>query len=315
MPNVGRIEVARGLPPYLFTYNRQTLVNITLLVSKGIRNNCRALNRLDISHNKFGKDSQWNGLAELLQSPEHKFYELDISDTQVPISVLQQLLLINEGNVSVIAAENNLGVPGAKVLGEIAPKITCIDKINLADNSFGDQGLTLLVDGLCNNSSLTYLNVNNNFKESSEKNRSRMLHSFQLLSSSICPLEVLHFRGSHGRRVGPSIDTFIQALAANSNLTELDLTGQGFQDQGAMALGRLLQQNQILSHVFFDDNQVGAIGIYNVCDSVSLNKTLREMPVPFLDVAALLPALKDQAEKDKVTKMLAKWESMLSARS
>lgn len=32
------------------------------------------------------------------------------------------------------------GLAGAKMLGEIAPKITHVDKLDLSDNSFGDQG-------------------------------------------------------------------------------------------------------------------------------------------------------------------------------
>lgn len=85
---------------------------------------CKQLEKLDFSHNKLGKDNAWNGLAELIQADSHCIYELsaliwftescvlipsaDITDTQVPISVLQQLLMITEGNVAVLAAENNL---------------------------------------------------------------------------------------------------------------------------------------------------------------------------------------------------------------
>lgn len=84
----------------------------------------------------------------------------------MPISVLQQLLMITEGNVAIIAAENNLytkfgiiisiynlivnmhdrGPQGAKMVGDIAGKMTCVDHLDLADNGFGDAGLAMLVE-------------------------------------------------------------------------------------------------------------------------------------------------------------------------
>lgn len=50
----------------------------------------------------------------------------------------------------------------------------------------------LVVDeakGLCNNASLTHLNLSLNYKESSEKHRQKCLHQLVLLASSICPIE------------------------------------------------------------------------------------------------------------------------------
>lgn len=79
------------------------------------------------------------------------------------MSVLQQILMINEGNVAIIAAENNLygsyssnnvvndtypirGPQGARMIGDIAGKITCVDHLDLADNGFGDTGLATLIE-------------------------------------------------------------------------------------------------------------------------------------------------------------------------
>lgn len=84
--------------------------------------------------------------------------------------------------------------------------------------------------------------------------------------------------------------------------------------QGAIALARVLQQNQVLQNVFYDDNQTGTIGFLNVADAVSSNKNLRVMPVPFNDVASLLAGMKDSGEREKLSKVLTKMERDLSSR-
>lgn len=38
------------------------------------------------------------------------------------------------------------GPHGAKMIGDIAGKITCVDHLDLADNAFGDAGLAMLVE-------------------------------------------------------------------------------------------------------------------------------------------------------------------------
>lgn len=143
-------------------------------------------------------------------------------------------------------------------------------------------------------------------------------------------LLVLIVRGGSGRKIGPSIESFLYALAENSTCTELDVSGNGFGDtvraccafsatcfsscQGAIALARVLQQNQVLQSVFYDDNQIGTIGLLNVADAVSLNKNMRIMPMPFSDVAALLAGMKDAGEKETLSKVLTKMERDLSSR-
>lgn len=98
---------------------------------------------------------------------------------------------------------------GGKVLGEIAGKITCVEKLDVADNGLGDQGLSYFIEGVCNNSCITELNVDNNYKESSEKNRSRLMKQLKMLTTSICPLEIFSFRGSPGKKLGEHLSMLI----------------------------------------------------------------------------------------------------------
>lgn len=86
-----------------------TGVQIPALIT-GLREHCLKLEILDLSKNKYSKESQWMGLSALLQHEKHQVYDLDVSETSIPMNTMRQLLLIPEGNVAITARGNNLYV-------------------------------------------------------------------------------------------------------------------------------------------------------------------------------------------------------------
>jgi len=215
-------------------------------------------------------------------------------------------------NFSFIAHNNNLGKEGAIKIGEIASKIVSVEKLHLADNGFLDQGMTSLLEGLSNNSSVSWLDVSNNL-QCSEKQIPQIYKDFKLLLNSICPLEVLHLRGGTAGKLR-DINQLLYCVGTNTTLTEIDISGHEFGDRGAIALARVLQQNNTLVSVYLDNNNVERLGLLNLADAVTKAKSLREMPIPFADVARAMfqmPTLKDKIEFGNV---LAKLERELSSR-
>lgn len=82
-----------------------------------------------------------------------------------------------------------------------------------------------------------------------------------------------------------------------------------------MSLARLIQKNQVLTSIKFDENGVGKIGLNNIANALKKNKSLRVLPIPFLDVAAYMSSVKDSAERAKMVELMTSIEIDLSSRS
>ena len=61
---------------------------------------------------------------------------------------------------------------------------------------------------------------------------------------------------------------FLYCIGTNSKLTEIDISGHGFGDRGAIALARVLQRNKTLVSVYLDNNEVERLGLLNLADAV-----------------------------------------------
>lgn len=86
----------------------------------------------------------------------------------------------------------------------------------------------------------------------------------QLINKTSCPLESLHIAGTTHNRLKEKIVPFISALAFNKRITEVDISGHGFGDKGAISLAKTLEVNHVLSSVQWDDNGTGLIGLANI---------------------------------------------------
>eukprot|EP01125_Pyxidicula_operculata_P019052 TRINITY_DN6871_c0_g1_i2.p1 TRINITY_DN6871_c0_g1~~TRINITY_DN6871_c0_g1_i2.p1 ORF type:complete len:1175 (+),score=348.58 TRINITY_DN6871_c0_g1_i2:20-3544(+) len=88
-----------------------TGITIPTLIQQALMNT-KKLEHLDVSYNKFSKDQQWQGLTSYLSNNTNYSSKLtlNISSTSIPITVLTSVLLIKEGNIDVIATDNNLYV-------------------------------------------------------------------------------------------------------------------------------------------------------------------------------------------------------------
>jgi len=99
----------------------------------------------------------------------------------------------------------------------------------------------------------------------------------------------------------------------NTHIHELDITGHGFGDKGANCLGRILHQNRTLTTIYYDDNNIGLVGLVNICEAISNNRRLKIMPLPFLDIPKIVT--ENPQDKAQLFSLLAKMERELTIRA
>lgn len=97
----------------------------------GLINQTPNLQVLNISNNKFSKPEIWTNLLKYVETPTCNLGELNISNTNIPIQVLKDLLLkLNpDCNIAINASNNNLGHAGAQVLGSVAGQINNVNSL------------------------------------------------------------------------------------------------------------------------------------------------------------------------------------------
>lgn len=87
---------------------------------------------------------------------------LNLNRTQIPVDSFKEVLLALSGNVYlqaviVEAKGNDFGVAGARMIASLADKLTNIHTLDLDDNDLGDEGVSVVADGLCNNTCIKVL--------------------------------------------------------------------------------------------------------------------------------------------------------------
>jgi len=195
--------------------------------------------------------------------------------------------------LAVRAAKNNFAKEAGVAIGAIASTIVSIKSLDLTDNNIGDEGVQSLAEGLYHNASIRKLNLNRNCRFQNHEKRNRMLQYLsEMLNSDTLKLESLAIsganKGNKDSRLKEYLIPLVSGLAENIYLTELDITGHGCGTQGAIAIARMLEVNQTLIKLSWDDNNTGLIGFQNIKKSLKLNNSLQEMPLPLSDISKLL---------------------------
>ena len=120
---------------------------------------CLRLSELDLSHNNMEKDSANALLQYLRKSTSTSLKKLDLSDTQLPIDSLKEMLTIFTGAL-VIKSNNLSSFPGAHMINSLGAKMAKLRMLDLTDNDLGDEGIALVAQGLSNSTSLEHLILN-----------------------------------------------------------------------------------------------------------------------------------------------------------
>ncbi|KAK2104000.1 Capping protein, Arp2/3 and myosin-I linker protein 3 [Saguinus oedipus] len=147
---------------------------------------------------------------------------------------------------------------GAQALQEQLGAVTCVGSLDLSDNGF-DSDLLTLVPALGKNKSLKHLFLGKNFNVKA-KTLEEILHKLvQLIQEEDCleeasrtgpnttlPTQSLQSLSVADSRLKLRTSILINALGSNTCLAKVDLSGNGMEDIGAKMLSKALQINSSL---------------------------------------------------------------------
>lgn len=171
---------------------------------------------------------------------------------------------------------------GAQVIQDLIPDASAISDLDLSDNGF-DSDMVTLVLSIGRSKSIRHVSLGKNFNIKSKDGLVDVLHRIvQLTQEDDCPLQSLSVAES---RLKLGTNVLLSALGSNTSLTTLDISGNAMGDTGAKMLAKALQINTKLRTVVWDRNNTTALGLLEVAQALERNYTLKSMPLPMSDVA------------------------------
>uniref|UniRef100_A0A8C3QW06 Capping protein regulator and myosin 1 linker 2 n=1 Tax=Cyanoderma ruficeps TaxID=181631 RepID=A0A8C3QW06_9PASS len=156
---------------------------------------------------------------------------------------------------------------GAQVIQDLIPDASSISHLDLSDNGF-DPDMVTLVLSIGRSKSIRHVSLGKNFNIKSKEGLLDVLHRIvQLTQEEDCPLQSLSVAES---RLKLGTNVLLSALGSNTSLVSLDISGNAMGDTGA----KMLAKQQLHSTMWV-----------TLCWVALMNYTLKSMPLPMSDVA------------------------------
>nr|XP_010953118.1 capping protein, Arp2/3 and myosin-I linker protein 3 [Camelus bactrianus] len=230
-------------------------------------------------------------------SSAYTLSHINLSATRLPLEALRALLQglslnshLSDLHLDLSSCE--LRSAGAQALQEQLGAVTCVGSLDLSDNGF-DSDLLTLVPALGKNKSLKHLFLGKNFNVKA-KTLEEILHKLvQLIQEEDCSLQSLSVADS---RLKLRTSILINALGSNTCLAKVDLSGNGMEDIGAKMLSKALQINSSLRTILWDRNNTSALGFLDIARALESNHTLRFMSFPVSDISQAYRSAPERTE-------------------
>ncbi|XP_042653361.1 capping protein, Arp2/3 and myosin-I linker protein 2 isoform X2 [Tyto alba] len=212
---------------------------------------------------------------------------VSLAGTKLPADAVRALLqgLADNSHISDLRLDLSnceLRSAGAQVIQDLIPDASSISDLDLSDNGF-DPDMVTLVLSIGRSKSIRHVSLGKNFNIKSKEGLLDVLHRIvQLIQEDDCPLQSLSVAES---RLKLGTNVLLSALGSNTSLIALDISGNGMGDTGAKMLAKALQINTKLRTVVWDRNNTTAHGLLEVAQALERNYTLKSMPLPMSDVA------------------------------
>ncbi|KAM6123733.1 LOW QUALITY PROTEIN: capping protein, Arp2/3 and myosin-I linker protein 2 [Phoenicopterus ruber ruber] len=212
---------------------------------------------------------------------------VSLAGTKLPADAVRALLqgLADNSHISDLRLDLSnceLRSAGAQVIQDLIPDASSISDLDLSDNGF-DPDMVTLVLSIGRSKSIRHVSLGKNFNIKSKEGLLDVLHRIvQLTQEDDCPLQSLSVAES---RLKLGTNVLLSALGSNTSLVALDISGNAMGDTGAKMLAKALQINTKLRTVVWDRNNTTAHGLLEVAQALERNYTLKSMPLPMSDVA------------------------------
>ncbi|NWH28625.1 CARL2 protein, partial [Grus americana] len=212
---------------------------------------------------------------------------VSLAGTKLPADAVRALLqgLADNSHISDLRLDLSnceLRSAGAQVIQDLIPDASSISDLDLSDNGF-DPDMVTLVLSIGRSKSIRHVSLGKNFNIKSKEGLLDVLHRIvQLTQEDDCPLQSLSVAES---RLKLGTNVLLSALGSNTSLIALDISGNAMGDTGAKMLAKALQINTKLRTVVWDRNNTTAHGLLEVAQALERNYTLKTMPLPMSDVA------------------------------
>ncbi|XP_047289600.1 capping protein, Arp2/3 and myosin-I linker protein 2 isoform X2 [Homo sapiens] len=293
---LGASEDSGGLYSFLSRPNVLSFLNLAgtdtaldTLFAAVSRGCCTSLTHLDASRNVFSRTKSRAAPAalQLFLSRARTLRHLGLAGCKLPPDALRALLdglalntHLRDLHLDLSACE--LRSAGAQVIQDLVCDAGAVSSLDLADNGFGSDMVTLVL-AIGRSRSLRHVALGRNFNVRCKETLDDVLHRIvQLMQDDDCPLQSLSVAESR-LKLGASV--LLRALATNPNLTALDISGNAMGDAGAKLLAKALRVNSRLRSVVWDRNHTSALGLLDVAQALEQNHSLKAMPLPLNDVA------------------------------
>ncbi|NWI66667.1 CARL2 protein, partial [Todus mexicanus] len=212
---------------------------------------------------------------------------VSLAGTKLPADAVRALLqgLADNSHITDLRLDLSsceLRSAGAQVIQDLIPDASSISHLDLSDNGF-DPDMVTLVLSIGRSKSIRHVSLGKNFNIKSREGLLDVLHRIvQLTQEDDCPLQSLSVAES---RLKLGTNVLLSALGSNTSLTALDISGNAMGDTGAKMLAKALQINTKLRTLVWDRNNTTAHGLLEVAQALERNYTLKAMPLPMSDVA------------------------------
>ncbi|NXY77578.1 CARL2 protein, partial [Glareola pratincola] len=224
---------------------------------------------------------------------------VSLAGTKLPADAVRALLqgLADNSHVSDLHLDLSsceLRSAGAQVIQDLIPDASSISDLDLSDNGF-DPDMVTLVLSIGRSKSIRHVSLGKNFNIKSKEGLLDVLHRIvQLTQEDDCPLQSLSVAES---RLKLGTNVLLSALGSNTSLVALDISGNAMGDTGAKMLAKALQINTKLRTVVWDRNNTTAHGLLEVAQALERNYTLKSMPLPMSDVAQAYRSSPERTEE------------------
>lgn len=175
-------------------------------------------------------------------------------------------------------------------LNDILTTHSSLRVLDISDTDFGDEGVLALSDFLFTKPDvaprLSELHMNRVFPKRT-KDRAQAINSLANLLESR-PITQLRLRGGPKSQLKTDLVPLVFGLINNDKLTLLDVAGNQCGDGLPLAFAKILQHNHTLQTLYWDDNGTTMAGLRSFKIGLARNTSIRKMPLPVLDMAAIL---------------------------